>query len=44
VFEPAYGDIEETVSLGDGRATESSKLRGYGEAAIMVQLSIKGVN
>jgi hypothetical protein len=41
MFEPAYGDIEETVSLGDGRVTESSKLRGYGEAAIMVHFNQK---
>jgi hypothetical protein len=30
MFESANGDLEETVSPGDGRVTESSKLRGYG--------------
>jgi hypothetical protein len=30
VFESADGDLEEILSPGDGRLTNSAKLRGYG--------------
>ena len=44
VFESADGDLEETVSPGDGRVANSSKLRGYGRRWSWFSFQIKGIN